>query len=142
MSGICEIFPDDESCQVQDEPVDEGIEDVDPVDEEEVEDQVEDEIEAETTKVEDVDEDDHYGSGAGKGEYSAAAFRALCDWMKVKRYSEFAAYDTMRANLALATASFTWASYSALNVFRYRSSSTYYDSYKITGETEWYKLAS
>ena len=55
--------------------------------------------------------------------------------------SEFASYDTMKANLALAGASLSWASYSALNAFRYRSGSTYYDFATIGTDSNFYKTS-
>ena len=137
MSGICEIFPDDESCQVP-EPEPE-----DPV--------IDDEGEGEEEEEEVADEEEGAEEGEGEEEadaepeekmdYSAAAATATADWQRVKDMSSMAMMASgVTANVTMALVAASWAASGAMEAFRYRSASTYYDAGKVgTSGTNWWK---
>ena len=139
MSGICEIFPDDESCKVDDTPVDDPVVD-DEVNDDEVEDGDADE-EIADEEGDEGDEGEAEGEPEIKASYSDAAAKAVSDWQMVKDMSEFAKISPMAAWLEMTAVAAGWTTYSALEAFRYRSSSTYYDFAKIGSDTNWYKTS-
>jgi len=120
---ICEIFPSDPVCAVA-APVEEA-----PV-------AVED---GATDEVEEVEEGAEEGAEEGeemdaepevKMEYGAAAATAVADWTRVFDMANFNMMSPMMSNVTFFGVAASWASYSALEAFRYRSASDYYDSIK------------
>ena len=135
MSGICDIFPEDPSCAIE-EPVAEPVVDEPTVEEEVV--------------VGGVEEEEGVGEGEGeegdaepemKADFSETAMKAVSDWNAVKDMSSFADLSPMMGSLGWAGAAATWASYCAMHAFRYRSASTFYDFGKIGDDTNYYKLS-
>lgn len=131
---ICEIFPSDPVCAVA-APVEEA-----PV-------AVED---GATDEVEEVEEGAEEGAEEGeemdaepevKMEYGAAAATAVADWNRVFDMANFSMMSPMMSNVTFFGVAASWAAYSALEAFRYRSASTYYDSAKILDTDEYYKLS-
>ena len=136
MSGICEIFPDDESCQVPEpEPEEPVIEDEgEGEEEEEVAEEEGEEGEGEEGEEADAEPEE-------KMDYSAAAATATADWQRVKDMSSMAMMASgVTANVTMALIAASWAASGAMEAFRYRSASTYYDAGKVgTDGTNWWK---
>ena len=78
MSGICEIFPDDESCKVDDTPIEDPVVD-DEVNDDEGEDADADE-EVADEEGDEGDEGEAEGEPEIKASYSDAAAKAVSDW--------------------------------------------------------------
>ena len=125
---ICDIFPDEPQCQVEEpepapEPEDDVVEDED--------DGAEEEAPAEEEDAE----------PAEKVDYSEAAATAVASWTAVKEMSSFAMLSPMKGNVTLLMVALGGAMYSALEAFRYRSASTYYDFAKIDTDSNLYKTS-
>merc|ERR1719410_331508 len=74
-------------------------------------------------------------------DYSAAAATATADWQRVKDMSSMAMMASgVTANVTMALIAASWAASGAMEAFRYRSASTYYDAGKVgTSGTNWWK---
>jgi len=139
MSGICEIFPDDPSCEVPEEDTT-ATGGADVEEEEQQEEVVEggDDDEAEEGDGEEAEEE---AAPAAKVDNSAAAADAVSKWTMVKDMAAMAELDPTAGNMGLFGAALGWTVYSALEAFRYRSASTYYDGGKIGDDTNYWKLS-
>jgi hypothetical protein len=137
MSGICEIFPDDPSCVVE-EPVEEPVatDDGAAAEEEEVVEGGDEEGAEEEGEAEEED-----AAPAAKADHSEAAAKATADWNRVKDMASFAMVDPMMSNLQFFGVAAGWALNSAMRAFRYRSKSTYYDAAAPSGDTNYWKTA-
>ena len=138
MSSLCDIFPDDPSCAAPEpEPT--------PEPEPEVE-----ESEPEEEVVDEEGGEDGEGEGEEGGEeeaevkvqeFGAAAEAAVKDWWFVRAVSGYAMINPMQAHIALGMGALSYGMSGLLEVIRYKSDSKFYDSFKMTGKTEYYKLA-
>jgi hypothetical protein len=133
MSGICEIFPEDPSCAVEEPVVEEPVVEEEAADGEVEEEGAEDD--AEEGEGEEVDAEPE-----AKKDFGEAAATAVADWNRVKDMSGLAMLSPLMANLEFLAAAAMWAGSSAMMAFRYRSASTYYDSALYTGDTNYWKL--
>lgn len=135
MSGICEIFPDDPSCVVE--------EVAEPVVEEEAaaEEVVEGGDEEEGAEEGAEEEAEEEAAPAAKMDHGAAAGEAVAKWTWVKDMASMAELDPAAGNMGLFGAALGWTVYSALEAFRYRSNSKYYDGGKIGDDTNYWKLS-
>ena len=137
MSSLCDIFPDDPSCAAP-----------------EPEPQPEPEPTAEESEPEEevVEEGGEEGEGEGEEgaeeeaevkvqEFGAAAEAAVKDWWFVRSVSGYAMLNPMQAHIALGMGALSYGMSGLLEAIRYRSDSKYYDNYKMTGKTEYYKLS-
>ena len=136
MSGICEIFPEDPSCAVEEPVVEEPV-----VEETE---EVADEGEGEEEVAEEGDAEEGEGEAdaepAAKKDFGEAAATAVADWNRVKDMSGLAMLSPFMANLEFLGVASMWAIGSAMNAFRYRSDSKFYDAPLYTGDTNYWKL--
>ena len=130
MSGICEIFPEDPSC---------AVEEVEPEVVEEVVEEAEGEVEEEVAE-EGEGEEEADAEPEMKVDNSEAAAKAVADWSSLKDMSSMADMNPMMANLSMAATTTIWMLHGALEAFRYRSKSTFYDLSEIDGGTNWYKI--
>ena len=136
MSGICEIFPDDPSCVVE-EVVEEPV-----VDEEAAEGDEEVAEEGGEEATEEAEEEEEEAAPAEKKDFSGAAAEATADWQKVKDMSSMAMMSgPMGANLAYFAVAAHWALSGALEAFRYRSESKYYDAAVNGDGTNYWKIS-
>ena len=131
MSGICEIFPEDPSC---------AVEEVEPEVVEEVVEEAEGEVEEEVAEEGEGEEEEADAEPEMKVDNSEAAAKAVADWTGVKDMMSMADMNPMMANLSMAATTTIWMLHGALEAFRYRSKSTYYDAAEIDGGTNWYKI--
>merc|ERR1719361_181439 len=139
MSSLCDIFPDDPSCAAPEpEPVAEPEPVTEPVDDGEGAEEVTDEAgEGEGEGEEAAAEEE---APAAKTDFSAAAENAVGDWWFVKSMSTYAMLNPMEAHIMLGLEMLYLMQSGLMEGLFYRSESVYYDSYKITGKTEYYKL--
>ena len=137
MSSLCDIFPDDPSCApAEPEPTPEP-EPVEPVDDGEGEADVEDEPAEEEGGEEEAAEEE---APAAKTDYSQAAKDAVGAWWFVKSVSSYAMLNPMQAHIMLGIEMLNVMQSGLMEGLFYRSESIYYDGYKISGKTEYYKL--
>merc|ERR1719461_978058 len=140
MSDLCDIFPDDPSCApIEPEPTpepDPNTETSTGTTEEksEVTDEVVDEKTDEKAPEEDID------GPAAKTDYKQAAEDAVGAWWFVKSMSSYAMLDPMGAHIMLGLEMLYIMQSGLMEGLFYRSESVYYDSYKISGKTEYFKL--
>ena len=138
MSSLCDIFPDDPSCAA---PEPEPTPEPEPeVEESEPEEEVVDEEGGEEEGAE-GEEGAEEEAEVKVQEFGAAAEAAVKDWWFVRAVSGYAMINPMQAHIALGMGALSYGMSGLLEVIRYRSDSKYYDSYKMTGKTEYYKLA-
>ena len=134
MSGICEIFPEDPSCAVEEPVVEEPVVDEETADGEVEEEEVA-EGDAEEGEGEEVDAEPE-----AKKDFGEAAATAVADWNRVKDMSGLAMLSPLMANLEFLGVAAMWAGSSAMMAFRYRSDSKFYDAPLYTGDTNYWKL--
>ena len=136
MSGICEIFPDDESCKVP-EPEDPVIDDT-PVDDD-VEDEGGDDM------VDEEVEDDGADMEAEEGKEGKGGLpEDMSGWDLTAKFlylSEISHLHTFEAQLKFLQAAIMASGIAALNKFRYKSKSTYFDNAKTGTNTNYNKLS-
>jgi len=140
--SLCDIFPDDESCQqpVVDQPTTDPATDTttDPTTEGGEAGAGGDEV----TDGGDEGAAQKEEAPAAKADFGEAAAAAVADWTRVKEMSGFADLSPMMGNLQLAGAAGGWAFWSAMDAFRYRSDSKYYDGGELTsGDTNYWKMS-
>lgn len=133
--SICEIFPNDPSCAVEEPeviaPVDE------PTDVVEDGEEVVEEGDAEEGAAEEEDAEPEM-----KVDNSAAASKAVADWTAVKDMSRMAMMDgPLMVNLAYFSVAASWAVDGALSAFRYRSFTDFYKNAKIGDGTNYWELS-
>ena len=141
MSSLCDIFPDDPSCAP---PEPEPQPDPEPEDEDpEPEDETGgDEGEGEEGEAEGEGEEGGEEEAEAKvQEFGAAAEAAVKDWWFVRAVSGYAMINPMQAHIALGMGALSYGVSGLMEVIRYRSDSKYYDGYKMTGKTEYFKLS-
>ena len=139
MSGICEIFPDDESCQV-DVPVEEPVVDDDLVDEEGGDDTAAGEGDMEM-------EDDMEGGEAMKDEKMMDDMKGK-NWLwwvkaqgEIEDTFELAGRAPLLANLFVTIALGSSTMYLWLDEFLWHDENAYKAGEINTGDTNWWKLA-
>ena len=133
MSGICEIFPEDPSCAVEEPVVEEPVVEEEAADGEVEEEGAEDD--AEEGEGEEVDAEPE-----AKKDFGEAAATAVADWNRVKDMSGLAMLSPLMANLEFLGVAAMWAGSSAMMAFRYRSESKLYEAPLYTGDTNYWKL--
>ena len=143
MSGICEIFPDDPSCEVPEEETTTVVDDTAADDETAADgdDEAGEEGGEGEEGAEGEGEEEGDAKPAAKANFSEAAAKATADWNRVKDMAHFAMADPMMSNLQFFGVAASWAAGSAMRAFRYRSKSTYYDSAAPSGDTNYWKTA-
>ena len=132
--SICEIFPNDPSCAVEEPvaevaPVEEVVEDADTDVEEDAG------MEGEEGAEEDAEPEE-------KGDSSAAAATAVADWTLIKDMASFADLNPVMAHLSMAGGAAWLAGNSALMVFRYQTKTDYFKNGEIGDEINFWKLGS
>ena len=138
MSSLCDIFPDDPSCAPPEpEPTPEP-EPADPEPVAEEEEEVTDEAGEEEGEGEGEAEEE--AAPAAKTDYSQAAQDAVGAWWFVKSMSSYAMLNPMQAHIMLGLEMLYVMQSGLMEGLFYRSESVYYDGYKISGKTEYYKL--
>ena len=137
--SLCDIFPDDPSCAP---PEPEPQPDPEPEDEEsEPEDEVVDEEGGEEEAEGEGEEGGEEEAEEKVQEFGAAAEAAVKDWWFVRAVSGYAMINPMQDHIALGMGALSYGMSGLLEVIRYRSDSKFYDSYKMTGKTEYFKLS-
>jgi len=136
MSSLCDIFPDDPSCAAPEPEPQPEPEPTDPVDDGEGDADVEDEAGEEGGEEEAAEEE----APAAKSDFKAAAEKAVGDWWFVKSMSSYAMLNPMEAHIMLGLEMLYLMQSGLMEGLFYRSESVYYDGYKISGKTEYYKL--
>ena len=138
--SLCDIFPDDPSCAA---PEPEPQPDPEPeVEESGGEEEVEEEEGGEEAgEGEEAEEGDEGEAEVKVQEYGEAASAAVGDWWFVKSVSGYAMLNPMQAHIALGVGALGYGMSGLMQIIRYRSDSKYYDTFKITDKTDYYKLS-
>jgi hypothetical protein len=140
MSSLCDIFPDDPSCAAAEpEPVAEPETTTDPVDTSEGGEEVTDEA-GEGEGEGEGEGAEEEAAPAAKTDFSQAAEDAVGAWWFVKSMSSYAMLNPMEAHIMLGLEMLYLMQSGLMEGLFYRSEDKYYDGFKISGKTEYYKL--
>ena len=123
MSGICEIFPDDESCQVAPEPEEPVVDDVEPEEPEEGngDDEAEGDEEGEETPEGDMEEKE-----MKEGAHWTEALTGMERWKTYYSFTKIAKHSDLQANLGMLMVPVIYVAYLGSQAFRYRTATGYY----------------
>ena len=131
--SLCDIFPDDPSCQAPEpepQPEPEEPEEEDPEEEEGGEEEGGEEEEAEPE-----------GEVTETEKRVFDAILEVTKWSHLKQLSMFAGLSPFMSNLGYTMVAGAMAGGYAMDAFRYRSASDYYDGAKSDNMTNWWKTS-